>query len=180
MRCLLARPFSLAPASWSPPGPRRLPAGPCVTSITMFCRSTHRYEVVEAGDFRCVALVRQVPEVAAAGDEDAEGPAAQRGEPAVPASRAEASANVEPRRHVHPGSAGAAAGVTFGFGDRGSGAGSLEQGHEAAGLARLQEAAAAGTLEALLALGVPPLEAGERRRHAYRLVRSPRPAWRHG
>lgn len=93
--------------------------------------------------------------------------------PPVPASRAEASANVEPRRHRPPSRAAAAAMGASGSGSQaggqaeGQGQGQ-EQGQrlQAVDPASLREAAAAGSLDALLAPGVPRLEAGERIRGA--------------
>ncbi|KAL4419707.1 hypothetical protein ABPG75_006805 [Micractinium tetrahymenae] len=138
------------------------------SALLALYRSTYGYEVVEAGDFCCVALVRQVPEVVTAGDEDAEEAAAMSRYPAVPTSRAEASANIEPRRHRAAGSGvaaaggGSATGGATGSGGKAEGQGvgqGQRQGAAAVDPARLQGAMATGSLDDLLSLGLPRLEA---------------------
>lgn len=104
-------------------------------------RSQHRYEVLEAGDFKCVALVKEVPEVAEEAEEG-EASAASTG-PDVDTSRAAASANMESLRKQQQ------------RGDTRGGSAAAVDGEQ------LRAAVEAGSLNRLLALGVPRLEAGE-------------------
>ncbi len=116
-------------------------------------------QVHEAGDFGCVALVHEVPPPAAASpsesggeseesEDDATGTAGTAGtaagrHPQPPTSRAEASANVEPAaKHGMPRAAG--------------GLGSLRYDS-----VQLRAAVEDGSLDALMAMGVPRLEASE-------------------
>ncbi|KAI7844076.1 hypothetical protein COHA_002220 [Chlorella ohadii] len=126
-------------------------------AVLRLSRSEQQYEVHEAGDFGCVALVHEVPPPAAAApsesggesedsEDDAAGTAGAEGaeagrHPPPPTSRAEASANVEPAaKHDLPKAAG--------------GSGSLRYDS-----VQLRAAAEDGSLDALMAMGVPRLEA---------------------